>query len=112
MLPVIYEKTSDRPRLVGRSQQVPIHFQAGFEQLSQEAAVPVWMRTTESERLSKTLRHNKEQKMISVSAAEGAEKVLVVTPAMDDLFLQLNVYNVSKKIWSAKNRNKMLLKTQ
>lgn len=64
--------------------------EAGFVQLPEEAAVSVLLRTGEYEVLTRTLGYNNERSLISFSAAEVVERVLLIRAAKNDHFLRFN----------------------
>lgn len=53
------------------------------------------MRTTNTERLTKSLGHNQKRNSLLVIAEEVIERVLDVTEEKDDLLLRLTDYNMS-----------------
>lgn len=79
--------------------------QAGFEQLSQESTVSVRMRIIESALLYTTLSHSNERSSLSVSAEDGAKRVLEVTTEKDTVLLRLGNYKGSEKNLEQKPSN-------
>lgn len=62
----------------------------------QEAAAPVRMCSTYSERLSRKLENNEERNFVSIIVMDGVERVLEVTAEKDDFLLRLKDYKVFK----------------
>lgn len=61
-------------------------------QLSQEVAIPVWMRSREPEQLSRRLEHEIERAPLFLSTAVAAERFMVLTAENNYLLLWLNDY--------------------
>lgn len=80
-------------RTASSGSSLPVH--TAFVHVSQEADVPVLMRSTNSAWLSRTLEHNNKTPTFS-RAEKSAEPVLGVVAERDDRLLRLNNYKVSK----------------